>query len=79
MYIHVSVGLALAAGIVFLGSTDASARGRPKVPKADYTSNVAPSVKSRPSASANRNAAARAAVAALAPFRYQGGWKNSRL
>jgi hypothetical protein len=45
MYLHVSVGLALAAGIVIFGSTDASARGRPKAPKADYSSNVAPTVK----------------------------------
>ena len=79
MYLHVSVGLALAAGIVIFGSTDASARGRPKAPKADHSSNVAPIVKSR-SASATRSAAARAvATLALAPFHYQGSWKNSRL
>jgi hypothetical protein len=77
MCLHASVGLAFALGFVALGSTEASARGRSKGAKVDYSSYAALTVKSHPPRSAKGNPAAWS-IADLAPFGYQASWKNSR-
>jgi hypothetical protein len=79
MYLHrVSVGLVVSLAVAAFGTVEASARGRSKGPNVAHTSSVATLAKSHSRRAAKGKSDARS-VAELAPFRYQGSWKNSRL
>ena len=79
MYLpRVSVGLVVTIAVVAFGRAEASARGRSKGPNVAHTSSVATPAKSHSWRAAKGKSDARS-VAELAPFRYQGSWKNSRL
>jgi hypothetical protein len=79
MYLpRVSVGLVATLAVVAFGSAEASARGRPTGPSVAHASNAATPAKSHSRRTAKGKSDARS-VAELAPFRYQGSWKNSRL
>ena len=66
MYLHLSVGVAIALGVVTLGSAEASAGVRQggKIAPNSYAAGI-PKSPSRP-------------ASALEPFYHQATWKNSR-
>ena len=80
MYLNrVSVGLVVTLAVVVFGSAEASARGRTKgLSVASVSSGATSTTKSHSRRTAKGKTDARS-VAELAPFRYQGSWKNSRL
>ena len=75
---RVSVGLVVTLAVVAFGSVEASARGRTKGPSVAPRANATAPAKSHSRRTAKCKSDARS-VAELAPFRYQGSWKNSRL